>query len=148
MLFAASAEDKNEMIAYCISLFFLAGLSAEDIKEKKISIYCVFLFALSAICFQVLTRGFLWNDILWSLLPGSVLLLIGLLSKEAIGYGDGMCVLALGLWTGGWFTLAVVCIGIMLAGIWGIVCAIRRKKEPIPFVPFLLLGMEVALAYV
>lgn len=156
------------MTAYCISLLFLAGLSAGDIKEKKISIYSVLFFALSAICYQVLTSGFLrdeilwkeilwneilwnkilWNKILWDLLPGSVLLFIGFLSKEAIGYGDGMCVLALGLWTGGWFTLVVVCIGIMLAGIWGAACVIKKKKEPIPFVPFLLLGMEVALVYV
>ncbi|MDE5908707.1 MAG: prepilin peptidase [Lachnospiraceae bacterium] len=139
------------MTAYCVSLMFLAGLSAEDIKEKKISVYYVLIFALSGIVFRVFTQ-FLWNEILWneiswSFFPGSVLLLLAFLTKEDIGYGDGMCVLALGLWTGGWFALTVMCIGIMLAGIWGMVCIFRRKRETIPFVPFLLLGMEVALVY-
>lgn len=135
------------MTAYCISLMFLAGLSVGDIKERKISIHYVLIFALSAVFFQLLTGEFFWKNILWGIFPGSMLLLLGFLTKEAIGYGDGMCVLALGLWTGGWFTLIAVCIGTMLAGIWGIICIFRRKRESIPFVPFLLLGMEVVLAY-
>lgn len=140
------------MIAYGVSLIFLAGLSAEDIKERKISVCHVLMFALSAIFFRAVTSQFLGNEIsidliTWSLFPGGILLLLAFLTKEGIGYGDGMCVLALGLWTGGWFALTVTCIGIMLAGIWGMACIFRKKREPIPFVPFLLLGMEVALVY-
>ncbi|MDE6964759.1 MAG: hypothetical protein K2P30_14175, partial [Lachnospiraceae bacterium] len=56
-------------------------------------------------------------------------------------------VLTLGLWTGGWFAFAVTAIGIMLSGIYGTFCLLKRKNDPIPFVPFLLLGMEVLLFY-
>ncbi|MDE7404566.1 MAG: prepilin peptidase [Lachnospiraceae bacterium] len=137
----------NRIISYCASLLFLAGLSAGDVREKKIPICKVVLFAISAILYRIITGRFSWDEIRWGIFPGCVLLLLALLTKENIGYGDGITVLALGLWTGGWFTLVVVCIGIMLSGVWGMVCIFRKKTEPIPFIPFLLLGMEVALLY-
>ena len=58
-----------------------------------------------------------------------------------------MAAAVLGLWTGGWFTLKTVCTAVMLSGVWGLACLIKKKTEPIPFIPFLLLGMEVVLAY-
>lgn len=137
----------NRIISYCVSLLFLAGLSAGDVREKKIPIYKVVFFAISAIFCRMITGQFSWNEVRWGIFPGCVLLVLALLTKENIGYGDGITVLTLGLWTGGWFTLAVVCIGIMLSGVWGMVCIFRKKTEPIPFIPFLLLGMEVALLY-
>lgn len=137
----------NKYVAYCISLLFLAGLSAGDIREKKIPVYSVAFFAVSAVLYRIVTGQFSWDELKWGMAPGWILLLLAFLTKESIGYGDGMMVLALGLWTGGWFALAVMCIGIMLSGVWGMVCIFRKKAEPIPFVPFLLLGMEVALLY-
>ena len=137
----------NRIISYCASLLFLAELSAGDVREKKIAIYKVVLFAISAIFYRMIIGQFSWNEVRWGMFPGCILLLLAFFTKENIGYGDGITVLALGLWTGGWFTLAVVCIGVMLSGIWAMVCIFRKKTEPIPFIPFLLLGMEVALLY-
>lgn len=137
----------DRIISYCVSLLFLAGLSAGDVREKKIPIYKVIFFAIFAILYRMITGQFSWDEVRWGIFPGCVLLLLAFLTKENIGYGDGITVLALGLWTGGWFTLAVVCIGIMLSGVWGMACIFRKKTEPIPFIPFLLLGMEVVLLY-
>lgn len=135
-------------IACCICLLFLAELSAEDIKAKEISIYKVVFFIFFGFLFQLITGKLAWNEIGGCLFPGCTLLLLSFLTNESIGYGDGMTVIALGLWTGGWFTMFAVWIGITLSGIWGSVCLLRRKKEMIPFLPFLLLGMEVAFVYV
>lgn len=137
----------NRILSYCVCLLFLGGLSVGDIREKKIPIWTVFLFALSAILFQVIGKEFSWNETGKCLLPGSILLMLAFLTRESIGYGDGATVLVLGLWTDIWFTLTVVYIGILLSGIWGVICILRKKKEPMPFIPFLLLGMEVALIY-
>ncbi|NBJ94188.1 prepilin peptidase [Parablautia muri] len=134
-------------IAYCIGLFFLAELSVEDIKTKEISINKVIFFIFLGFLFRLIAGEFNWNEISGCLIPGSILLLLSFLTDESIGYGDGMTVVALGLWTGGWFTAFVVWIGITLSGIWGGICLFRRKKETIPFLPFLLLGMEVAFVY-
>lgn len=135
------------MAAYCAGLFLLAGLSAEDIKSREISVFKVLGSAGLAVLYRILSDQFSSQEIMGCLFPGALLLVLSFLTRESIGYGDGMAVIALGLWTGGWFTLAVVCTAIMLSGICGIICLVRRKKEMIPFTPLLLLGMEAVLFY-
>lgn len=135
------------MMVYCISLFFLALLAAEDIREKRVSIYKIILFAGTAIGYLVSSRQFDWGEITVALLPGFALLLLAFLTREGIGYGDGAAVAALGLWTGGYFAMMATAVGITLAGFYGVFCLIKKKKEFIPFMPFLLVGMEVVLFY-
>ena len=120
------------MAEHLAGLLLLTVTAAEDIREKKISVCTVTVFAIAAVIYHM---------------PGSMLVLISLLTGESIGYGDGVLVMTLGLWLGGIFTLTVTVTGIMISGIYGVICLLRRKYDPIPFVPFLLIGMEVALLY-
>ena len=136
------------MLVYCVSLLLLALLAAEDIREKKISAGIIMAFALGAVLYQMVLGCFFWREAMISLLPGCMLILVSFLTKESIGYGDGALVMTLGLWTGGRFALGVMLIGIMLSGVYGLCCLLKRRRDPIPFVPFLLLGMEVMLIYV
>lgn len=136
-----------QMAEYCISLLFLALMAREDIREKRISAYKIAGFAGAAVLYLMAEGQLDWGEIMRSLLPGGLLLLLAFLTRESIGYGDGAAVAALGLWTGGWFAMMTVATGIMFAGAYGVVCLFRKKKELIPFLPFLLLGMEVALFY-
>lgn len=135
------------MAANCAGLLFLAALTTEDIRKKEISVNKVMISGFLAALYRICMGHFLFPEIIWGLVPGGILILLAFMTGESIGYGDGMAASVLGLWTGGWFTLAVVCAAIMLSGICGAVCLIRKKTEPIPFIPFLLLGMEVVLAY-
>ena len=135
------------MAAYCISLLFLALLAAEDIREKRISVYKVLLFAAAAVVYLLLSERFDWREISGALLPGGLLLLLAFLTREGIGYGDGAAVAVLGLWTNGRFAMMTAAAGIMLAGGYGVFCLLKKRKELIPFLPFLLLGMEVVLFY-
>lgn len=73
------------MMVYCISLFFLALLAAEDIREKRVSIYKIVLFAGTAIGYLVSSRQFDWGEITVALLPGFALLLLAFLTREGIG---------------------------------------------------------------
>ncbi len=134
-------------IACSISLLFLGRLSAEDIRAKEISTYKVVFFVSLGFLFRMVTGNFNWYETGGCLLPGGFLLLLGFLTGESVGYGDGMTVIGLGLWTGGWFTGLTVWIGMTLSGIWAGFCLLKGKREPIPFIPFLLLGMEVVLIY-
>ena len=136
------------MGTYLAGFLFLAVLAAQDLKEKKVSTYKLLISAVLAIFYWVFTKQFSWPEILGCIVPGSMLLLLSLITKESIGYGDGMTVLVLGLWTGGWFAFYVFCIGTLLSGICAIVYLIRGKKDTIPLIPFLLVGMEVVLIYV
>lgn len=135
------------MAAHCGSLIFLAILAQEDMKKKEISVRKVFLFALCAILYRIGVGQLIWGEVVRCLIPGGMLILLSYLTRESIGYGDGTAVMALGLWMGGRFAVLSVCAGIMLSGIYGVSCLIRHRKEPIPFIPFLLLGMEAVLAY-
>lgn len=135
------------MAAYCAGLVLLAMLAAEDIRERKISVNKLLIFALLAVVYRIFMKELWWQEILGAVSPGIMLLLLSWSTNESIGYGDGMTVVVLGLWMGGWFTLQILGIGILLTGIYAVWRIIRKKKGVIPFVPFLLAGMEVALIY-
>lgn len=135
------------MAAYCAGLVLLAMLAAEDIRERKISVNKLLIFALLAVVYRIFMKEFWWQEILGAVSPGIMLLLLSWSTNESIGYGDGMTVVVLGLWMGGWFTLQILGIGILLTGIYAVWRVIRKKRGVIPFVPFLLAGMEVALIY-
>ncbi len=136
------------MVDYVGGLLFLAGIATEDIKEKKVSIYKILIAGIVALIYQLLIGNYNLWIFLESFFPGIVLLLIALITKESIGFGDGMAVIVFGLWTGWLFTMQVVCIGFLAAGFYGLYCCIRKKKETIPFIPFLIIGMEAVLVYV
>lgn len=135
------------MEAYCAGLVLLAILAAEDIREKKISVDKLLVFALLAVGYRIFMKECCCQEILGAIFPGIMLLLLSRATKESIGYGDGMAVIVLGLWTGGWFAFQVLGIGILLTGIYAVWSLIRKKRGVIPFIPFLLAGMEVALFY-
>lgn len=136
-----------ERVALCAELLFLAELSAEDVREKKVSVYKVLVFTILALIYRAFTNQLFWMEMIINLVPGGMMILLAILTKEGIGYGDGMTVMVLGLWTNVWFTTGVLCVAILLSGIFGSICLIVTKREVIPFVPFLLVGLEVMLFY-
>lgn len=135
-------------LKYCGAILFLARLSLEDIREKRISVKRVMIGALAAVICRLIVGQASGIAIVGSLIPGIVLLLLSVMTKESIGKGDGIVVMMLGLWIGGQMTFLVVCLAVWAAGIFAMVCLIRKKRELIPFVPCLLMGMEVLLFYV
>lgn len=138
-------EKRLEQFRYSIGLLFLAGLSREDIRERKISFHKLVLFGLGGI-FCCCIEGTSSYEVLYRIVPGGLLLLLSVMTKEALGYGDSIAVLVLGLWMGEVFTAFILAIAFWLAGIYGVFCRIKGEKEPLPFIPFLLSGMEVCLA--
>lgn len=138
-------KESVEIIGYCGGMFLLASLVKEDVEERKVSVRKILVFAVFAGIYVILVEQLAWQDIGRRLWPGMSLLLLAFCTKESIGYGDGAAVLVLGLWTGAWFVLKTVVAAFILAGFYGGICIFRRKTEPMPFVPFLLLGMEVIL---
>ena len=138
-----------KQITYCGALFFLAILVPEDIREKRISAKTVIVFGLLAlICRFAEGHGQILAEVVCSLIPGFFLLMLSIISKESIGLGDGLAVAVLGVWLGSIETFMILCIAWTLAGVYAVVYIMRKRKEPIPFIPFLLLGMEVLLFYV
>lgn len=135
-------------LKYCGAIIFLAMLSLEDIRERSISVKRVMIGALAAVICRVIAGEASGITMISSLIPGIMLLLLAVMTKESIGKGDGIVVMVLGLWIGGQMTFLAVCLAIWTAGIFAVICLMRKKRELIPFVPCLLVGMEVLLFYV
>lgn len=135
------------LLCNCAGLLLLAILTPEDIRKKTLSVNTIILFMFLAIIYRGLVGRLFSHEAIACLVPGGILLLLAVITRESIGFGDGMVVMVLGLWIGAWLTTIVVCIGTLFAGVYGVICIIKKRKDPIAFVPFLLLGMEVVLAY-
>ena len=82
-------------------------------------------------------------DLVWAMIPGIVCLLLGKVTRQAIGYGDGFLLCAMGMFVSCQEVLSIVMGACMLAG--AVALALfafqkKRGKDQIPFVPFLLVA--------
>lgn len=136
-----------------ITLFlFLAVCAVFDGLQKQIPLAVVWLGMLTAVCLRA--GGVMGEESLLaaalSLVPGAGFFLLSFLSREKVGYGDGWVLLMIGLFSGLSRCFLILLIGLLLESAVAIVLLalkkIQRDKE-IPFSPFLLLGMGVALCF-
>lgn len=113
-----------------------------DIRTKEIPTWvslglgvCSFLYS---ICNQ---RD--WIGMGFALLPGVVCLLLGYVTRQAVGYGDGILLCALGMLYSVEEVINICIIASFIAGITALILLAVLKKDgsyPIPFVPFLFFG--------
>lgn len=93
--------------------------------------------------------GMIWREdvqgwqVLMSLLPGILSLGLSFVTKEQIGYGDGLLLLMLGGCLGGKNTVQIWMSGLMVAFVIGAVLLVLKKAgkdSRLPFAPCLLIG--------
>lgn len=129
--------------AYGILLVVLGIQSYWDLRyyaiPNKVTIAC----AIAGIALSVAgDRGM--TDFAAGILPGVVCLIMGKITKEAIGYGDGLLLCAMGTLIGWEELLSVLLHALMIAGMYSLVLITlgrRKKKDVLAFVPFLFLGV-------
>lgn len=136
-----------EKTGYCGALLFLGYLAKHDIKLKRIPAAGVIMFGLISAVYFVAGKQLNAGKMFLCILPGIVLLILAFMTREKIGYGDGVTVLVLGLFLGEVYCMAVLCLGIMLTGIYSFFRVLKKNKEPVPLIPFLLAALEVVLIY-
>lgn len=136
-----------EQLGYCAALIFLGYLSVQDIRTKLVSANVIWMFG--AVAFLYLFWGQDGDICTWimRMIPGAGLLLLAFGTKESIGYGDGATVMVLGMWCGTFFCILILCLGIFLSGIYALFRMASGRFSPVPFLPFLLISMEVILFY-
>ena len=138
-------------LEWAANIIMLAFCSVQDIREKEISLWKLQIYGL-LILGIFLSRFFIQKNSLFSLLekgifgliPGLLFLFLAKASKEAVGYGDGIILLFIGISIGFWQCLGVLftaLLGIFLAAAMILILAGRKKNVRIPFLPFLLTGM-------
>lgn len=118
-----------------------------DIREQKIPTNISVIGGVLGFLLSVHMERSCFN-VCMALLPGVSLLAVGWISKESIGYGDGILICALGLFYS-WEVLWRICFLAFLfsAGAALVLFVVLKKRgnDTIPFVPFLLLGWGVNL---
>ena len=121
---------------------FLGINSWIDIQKKQISLVSVGFFMAVGILYECVVQN-KNPDVFWGLLPGAVLLGVSKLSREALGMGDALLMLVLGIYLGLEAALDVLLLALFLADVWaGILIVVGKKGRnyAFPFVPFLLIG--------
>lgn len=125
-------------------LLFLGFGSYYDIRDREIPDWFLLLFACFGVMGNIVWKYQKLQEIFLGICIGAAFLLIGWISREAIGYGDGIGFMILGLFGGYRELVSVLLPAFLFGGIYGF-CKILRggrpKKDPIPFYPFLFLSL-------
>lgn len=138
-------------LEWIINGIMLAFCSIQDIREKEISLWKLKIYGILAAAVSLWKLFSPEEDLkilicrlLTGLLPGIFLLILAKITRESIGYGDGLILLFIGLSLGFW-----ECISIFFTGLLGVFLAAllillffgRKRGLEIPFIPFLLTGL-------
>ena len=144
-----------------IAFLLLIICSYTDLKERSISLKLLAVFLMSTIALYVfcycyseniecLDRFLLYEicpeNIFYAVIPGGILLIISVVSKEAIGFGDGYLLVVLGVMVGCVRLSCIICISMLMVSVIGIIgIAVKKwnKNNALPYVPFLLSGFMV-----
>ncbi len=127
----------------------LGMLSIFDIRRK-----CLPVMGLILLFVTVLIRQFFshvtFREYMACILVGGVFILISKLSKEALGYGDSLVILALGIQLGFWGFMESLAYSMFLLGVVSLIFLVLKGKGndrrlSIPFVPILTVGYLLAV---
>lgn len=131
-----------------IEFLFLGLGSCYDIKSRELPLGFLIVFGAFGIFLNLFWKYQSFELVLGSLLIGGLFLIIGKVSKEAIGYGDGLCFMVLGIFEGWKIMSGILAAAFFFSGIygiWKILCRGGKAKDTMPFLPFLLLAQIGAL---
>lgn len=131
------------MKEFVLALFFLGVGTVFDLKSREIPGRFLFVSAVSALLCNVIWQYQSFAEIFYGILLGESFLVLGWISKESIGYGDGLGMMITGILLGGKRTLLVVTVAFFLSAIYGIGKLLLRKgtaSDTMPFYPFLFLA--------
>ena len=136
-----------EKVGDVFALLMIGFLSQSDIRTKKLPVKILLIDGAIALLFCIICKDSSGYYILQSIGPGGVLLLFSKVTKESIGYGDGIAVMLIGLFGGTLFAAATVGVAFFLSGIYALFLVWKKRGDKIPFLPFLLFAMEVIWLY-
>jgi Type IV leader peptidase family. len=128
-----------------LKIILAAGLlfgAVVDYRTKSLSVIYLYGMVIMGIIFGIIERSSFSSEILLGLLPGIVIVILAFVSKEKIGYGDGILLLSIGGFLGYLNCIIIMMYSLLFSAVISIITFIKRRNryEEIPFVPFLFLG--------
>lgn len=138
----AGVEDKMKLI-YILEVLFLTIETIKDIKTQTVGVWELLIFLIIGFILKIFWFQESLCKVILSMLVGVIMLVISYLSREALGYGDGMVVLVTGVLCGIKLTLITICNAFFVMSVLAVYLFIRKGlfyKEKVPFVPCILVG--------
>ena len=137
-----------EEVVTIISISILFCLSIPDLGKKKIPIWMIRAGSIIAIAFRIIFTAlghidFSLLETITAFLPGFIFLGLAFVTREQIGYGDGLIILLLGILYSFWELITIIGIALSITSFVSIFLLISRKgnrNTRLPFVPFLFLA--------
>ena len=117
-----------------IGVFLMLSISSIfDIRKKSIPIQILVaagIWAVICLTLSVTENGAeVLAGSLPGLLPGAVLLMLGFLTQQKVGYGDGILLIIMGLMEGVRMVLLTFCIGLFLQSILAVILVLFKKAD-------------------
>lgn len=133
---------KYDFFINIILTIYLLICTRSDIKTYTVSFRFSAIVALILIIIRIISNMSDLPDILLSLLPGIILLAIGLITRQSVGYGDGIIFMTTGAGIGSGYIVLLVFISFVLSSFYALFLISKKQsgKTAIPFVPFILSG--------
>ena len=118
--------------------------SVRDIKKRMIFPLMLIGTAVGGAVYKGLFLQDSWLWIVFSFIPGMLILAASLISKEQIGKGDALAVFASGAWSGALDIWKVMLLSSLFTAVFaGIIWIKKKKNAELPYVPFLTAGFLI-----
>ena len=89
-------------VSRIVAMVILTGLSFMDYKIRKVPRDVLLLCMAGTVLYQAVTQNIDWMVSLGGGLIGMIFIGISKITREAIGYGDSLAILILGIYLGVW----------------------------------------------
>ena len=132
-----------------IELIFLGIGTFFDIKSQRLPVNFLCLFTGISVLENIILQYQEGKEMVFGITMGIFFLMLGWITKETIGYGDGWSLLILGIMEGGNKLAKIVILAFGLSAFWGIwkLIVLREGRDStLPFLPCLfvsVLGMSI-----
>lgn len=144
MLLLRMMLGKLELWQWLLTAAVIIPCAIRDIRTKRINGYICLMGVLAALFIREMIIGEESGTILIDLIPGAVMYLIAVFSKERIGKGDALSLMFIGAVAGSSTVLMSLFVSLTIAAILSaILLALKKVKKDtkLPFIPFLSIGV-------
>lgn len=126
-----------------IELLFMGIGTFFDVRDRELPILFLLMFGSLGMVCNLLWKYQSLRDLLMGVCLGGTFLVIGFISNEKIGYGDGIGLVIIGIFEGIDGMISIITGAFLFSGVYGLWNIFGLKKsgsDTMPFFPFLLLA--------
>ncbi len=135
--------DNISIIKIMVVVGVLVLCAYGDIREKKVSVYMILAGIGGTIILNILGKDISLVNALLGAALGIVLIVVSKLTKGALGTGDAMLTVMIGLSIGLFNTMLALFYALLITSVVSVILLLLKrvkKQTAMPFVPFMLLG--------